>query len=43
MEKISVIDNKKFISDKNYQKLMEEGEKLFWSGEAYKINKRGRR
>lgn len=40
---ISVTDNKKFIGDKNYQKLMENDEKLFWSGEAYKINKRGRR
>lgn len=39
MEKIQVDDNKKFIGDKNYLKLMESDEKLFWSGDAYKINK----
>lgn len=43
MEQIKVIDNKKFIGDKNYMKLMDKDEKMYWSGEAYKINKRGRR
>ena len=43
MDSILVEDNKKFINDKNYLKLVEKDEKLFWSGESYKINKRGRR
>ena len=43
MESVKVIDNKKFIGDKNYLKLMEKDEKLYWSGESYKINKRGKR
>lgn len=43
MEGVKVIDNKKFIGDKNYLKLMEKDEKLYWSGDSYKINKRGKR
>lgn len=43
MESIETLDNKKFMMDKNYEKLMEEGEKLYWSGESYKINNRGKR
>lgn len=43
MDQIKVLDNKHFIGDKNYSKIMNKNEKLFWSGEAFKINKRGRR
>lgn len=43
MEDIEVLDNKKFMADKNYDKMMEKDERLFWSGESYKINKRGKR
>ena len=31
------------MTDKNYEKLMEKDEKLFWSGDSYKINNRGKR
>lgn len=43
MDKINVLDNRKFIGDKNYMKVIQKDEKLFWSGNIYKINKQGRR
>lgn len=43
MEKIKVIDKVNFICDKHYQKVMGKDENLFWSGESFKINKRGKR
>lgn len=43
MDQIQVIDHLKFIGNKNYIKLMEKDEKLYWSGNSYKINKRGKR
>lgn len=42
-KKIEVKDNVNFICDKSYSKVIEKDEKLYWSGESLKINKRGRR
>lgn len=42
-KQIEVKDNVNFICDKNYSKVIEKDEKLYWSGESLKINKRGRR
>jgi serum/glucocorticoid-regulated kinase 2 len=43
MEKIKVLDKVNFICDKQYQKVMKPDEKLFWSGESFKINNRAKR
>ena len=43
MDKIEVIDKRKFIGDKNYMKVIQKDERLFWSGNIQKINKKGRR
>lgn len=43
MDHIKVIDNRKFIGDKYYTKLMQKDEKLFWSGNIIKTNNQGRR
>lgn len=32
-----------FICDKDYQKVMDKDEQLYWSGESVKINNRGKR
>lgn len=36
-----MIDNKKFISNKYYSKLMQKEEKLFWSGSIIRTNHMG--
>ncbi len=42
MEKIKVKDKVNFICDKYYSKVIEKDEKLYWSAEAIKINRRGK-
>lgn len=43
MDQIQVIDNQKFIQNKLYSKVMNNDEKLYWSGLSNKINKVGKR
>lgn len=41
MQEIYTKDNVDFAKDPYYKYLMEEGEKLIWSGESLKTNRRG--
>lgn len=43
MSKPNVKDNLNFICHKNYKKVLQPGETLYWSGELLKINKVGKR
>ena len=39
MEKLTVVDNEKFLSSKVYFKVIQHPERLIWSGKIFKINK----
>ncbi len=41
-EKLEIKDKLNFICDKQYKKVMEKDERLYWSGESLKINKKKR-
>ena len=43
MEKIEVKDKIDFICDKNFSSVIKKNEKLYWSGNTVKINRRGAR
>ena len=40
--RISMKDRVNFSFDAYFDSVMKEGEKLYWSGESLKINRRGR-